>query len=95
MFMHSRKLPFDSKTLTSKTLTVKLTSKGQLTIPQEFRVKYGLIDHAEVEFVAHPQGVLIKKAAAQTRGKRVLGSLKSGGKVKGSTAQWLKLTRGE
>lgn len=74
---------------------MKLTSKGQLTVPQALRVKYGLVEHAEVECVAHPDGVLVRKLGKQARGQRVLEALKSGGKVKGSTAQWLKLTRGK
>ena len=41
-----------------------------------------------------PNGVLVVKAGKLTRGKRVLAALLRGGKVKGDTKGWLRLTRG-
>lgn len=29
---------------------MKITSKGQVTIPQRFRLKFGLLPHSEVAF---------------------------------------------
>jgi hypothetical protein len=48
----------------------------------------------EVELVDQPGGVLVVKAGRFTRGKRVLATMLRGGKVKGDTASWLRLTRG-
>lgn len=44
---------------------MKLTSKGQVTIPQAIRDRAGLHPHTEVEFEMLPTGdVLIRRAAA-------------------------------
>jgi bifunctional DNA-binding transcriptional regulator/antitoxin component of YhaV-PrlF toxin-antitoxin module len=75
-------------------LTVKITRSGQVTIPLAMRRKHGLRTDAEVELVDQPEGVLVVKAAVKSRGKRVLATLLRGGKVKGRTKDWLKLTRG-
>ena len=73
---------------------MKVTIKGQVTIPPELRKRHGLLPRHEVEFVDQPNGVLVVKAGKLTRGKRVLAALLRGGKVKGDTASWLRLTRG-
>jgi hypothetical protein len=58
------------------------------------RRKHGLRSDAEVEFVDQPEGVLVVKVATQSRGKRALATLLRGGKIKGRTKDWLRLTRG-
>ena len=73
---------------------VKITGKGQVTIPRAVRKKHGLLPQHEVEFVDQPDGVLVVKASKLSRGKRVLAALLRGGKVKGDTESWLRLTRG-
>ena len=46
---------------------MRLTSKGQVTIPQAVRDKAGLQPHSEVEFEVRANGdVLIRRAAAIT-----------------------------
>jgi hypothetical protein len=57
------------------------------------RRKHGLRAQAEVELVDQPDGVLVVKAAAASRGKRALATLLRGGKIKGRTEDWLRLTR--
>lgn len=74
---------------------MKVTDKGQITIPPAMRKRHGLLPRREVEFVDQPDGVLVIKAAKLTPGKRVLAALLRGGKVKGRTENWLRLTRGE
>lgn len=71
-----------------------MTSKGQVTIPLDMRRKHGLLPRGEVQFVDQPDGVLVVKAGRSTRGKRVLAALLRGGKIKGDTASWLRVTRG-
>ena len=44
---------------------MRLTSKGQVTIPQKFRKQFGLKARTEVTFEAARDGVLIKPASAQ------------------------------
>jgi AbrB family looped-hinge helix DNA binding protein len=46
---------------------MKLTSKGQVTIPQSLRKKFGLLPATEVAFEESDGGVLIKPAAASRR----------------------------
>ena len=44
---------------------MRLTSKGQVTIPQKLRKQFGLKARTEVTFEAAQDGVLIKPASAQ------------------------------
>lgn len=44
---------------------MKLTQKGQVTIPKEMRTRYGLRTGSEVEFEAMEGGVLIRPASHQ------------------------------
>jgi antitoxin PrlF len=74
---------------------MKVTDKGQITIPPALRKRHGLLPRREVEFVDQPDGVLVIKATKLSPGKRVLAALLRGGKVKGRTENWLRLTRGE
>lgn len=73
---------------------MKISSKGQVTIPPEMRKRHGLMPRHEVECVDQPNGVLVVKAGKLSRGKRVLAALMHGGKIKGDTESWLRLTRG-
>lgn len=73
---------------------MKITDKGQVTIPPAMRRKHGLLPKHEVRFVDQPDGILIVKARKLTRGKRVLATMLRGGKVRGNTASLLRLTRG-
>jgi AbrB family looped-hinge helix DNA binding protein len=76
---------------------VKLTKKGQVTIPLTLRNKFGLLPATEVAFEEAEEGVLIKPAAASRRRqaeswlKRARGSAT----VKLTTDQIMSLTRGE
>jgi bifunctional DNA-binding transcriptional regulator/antitoxin component of YhaV-PrlF toxin-antitoxin module len=71
---------------------MKMTAKGQITIPSAMRKKHGLLAQTEIEIVDQPHGLLVVKAKA-SRGKRVLSTLLRGGVIKGNTEDWLRLTR--
>lgn len=58
---------------------MKLTIKGQVTIPRKYRQLYGLEPHTEVIFEEAPGGVLIRPAGP-TRAEQLRKSLK---KVRG------------
>jgi AbrB family looped-hinge helix DNA binding protein len=74
---------------------MKITTKGQVTIPQEIRQKYGLWPQTEVEFVDQGNRLVIRKAAgAGTRGRKVVDRLRGRSDVKMSTDEIMKLTRG-
>jgi hypothetical protein len=57
------------------------------------RREHGLLARAEVDLVDRPDGVLVVKAAATARGKRVLATLLRGARIKGRREEWLELTR--
>lgn len=78
---------------------MRVTTKGQVTIPQEIREKAGLLPHTEVDFVLERGGVRILKSRRPRRpgrGARVVERLRgSAGRVTMSTAEIMRLTRGE
>jgi len=48
---------------------MKITSKGQVTIPQAMRRQYGFLPDTEVSFVSGKDGLVLKKAPPTKRGK--------------------------
>lgn len=73
---------------------MKISGKGQVTIPPGMRRRHGLLPHKEVELVEQANGVLVVKSPKANHGKRVLATLLRGGRVKGRTEDWLRVTRG-
>jgi len=74
---------------------MRVTSKGQVTIPLEIRKKLGLLPNTEVEFVQRGKDVIIRKAPqGGRRGRQVIEALRGKGSVRMTTAQILSLTRG-
>jgi AbrB family looped-hinge helix DNA binding protein len=77
---------------------MRITSKGQVTIPVEIREKAGLLPNTEVNFVFE-RGVVrlvkVKGARRGGRGAEVLRRLRGSGTVKMSTDEIMALTRGE
>jgi len=75
---------------------MKITTKGQVTIPQEIREKYGFLPHTEVEFIVEEGKVrLVKKKVADSFGKKVVKHLRGRGSVKMTTDEIMSLTRGD
>jgi AbrB family looped-hinge helix DNA binding protein len=77
---------------------MKITSKGQVTIPVEIRKKFGFLAETEVEFEVEGDAVRIKKAEgsqAGDRGQKLVEHLKGRGDVDMSTDEIMELTRGE
>lgn len=75
-----------------------VTTKGQVTIPQEIRERLGLLPHSEVEFDVVGDSVRIrKKKGSKTRGQRLIQHLRQGHKpIPGMTTdQLMALTRGD
>ncbi len=75
---------------------MRITSKGQVTIPQEIRERFGLLPDTEVEFVTNRHIVQIVKSknpARPTRGQVMVRRLRGRASVKMSTDQILALTR--
>lgn len=76
---------------------MKITTKGQLTIPVEFREKLGLLPHTEVSFKETSRGLLIqRKETEKGRGDLIVEHMKKfAGRKKMTTDEIMKLTRGE
>ena len=78
---------------------MQVTSKGQVTIPQEIRNKLGLLPHTEVEFELAGDHARIRKARRNAgesiRRRLVLEALRGTGDVRMSTDEIMALTRGE
>jgi AbrB family looped-hinge helix DNA binding protein len=78
---------------------MRITSKGQVTIPLAVREQAGLLPETEVEFVVDHDGVRIVKASVSrrpSRGARAVERLRRGtGRVSMSTDEIMALTRGE
>ena len=74
---------------------MKITTKGQVTIPQEIRERLGLLPHTEVDFEVRDDVVVLKKAEIRRRGRKVVEHLRGRGDVRMSTDEILALTRGE
>lgn len=73
---------------------MKITTKGQVTIPAEIRERLGLLPNTEVEFTLAGNGVVLTKARRGTRrGQRVVAHLRGRGTVQMSTDEILALTR--
>lgn len=75
---------------------MRITSKGQVTIPQEIREQYGLLPDTEVEFVVKRNVVQLIKAMNSdrpTRGEALVRRLRGTATVRMSTDEILALTR--
>jgi AbrB family looped-hinge helix DNA binding protein len=73
---------------------MRLTSKGQVTIPLDIRERLGLTPGSEVEFEIVGDSVRVRKARRQTRGPDMVARLRGAATVRLSTDQILKHTRG-
>lgn len=76
---------------------MRITSKGQVTIPQAIRDETGLLPHTEVEFEMQGRKVILKPAGRPTpRSEQALARLRGSLKhVRMTTEELMALTRGE
>jgi antitoxin PrlF len=74
---------------------MQVTSKGQVTIPQEIRARLGLLPHTKVEFELAGDYARIRKAGEGDRGTLALEALRGAGNVRMTTDEIMALTRGE
>jgi AbrB family looped-hinge helix DNA binding protein len=76
---------------------VRITSKGQVTIPMEIREKLGLLPETEVEFELDGDSVRIRKAVGGrglTRGQALVAHLRGRATRRITTDEIMRLTRG-
>lgn len=78
---------------------MRITSKGQVTIPQAVRERTGLLPNTEVEFIVEGMDVRLVKsrsAARPTRGARAVRRLSEHGRtVTMTTDEIMALTRAD
>ena len=76
---------------------MRITTKGQVTIPQAIRERLGLLPYSEVEFDVVGDSVRIrKKRGSKTRGQKLLELMRRAKPKPGlTTDQLMALTRGE
>jgi|RhiMetdeSRZDD1v2_1073273.scaffolds.fasta_scaffold163718_2 antitoxin PrlF len=74
---------------------MRITSKGQVTIPAEIRERFGFLPDTEVEFVVEGDTVRVVRATRQgdTRGDRVVRRLRGRAVSHMTTDEILALTR--
>ena len=73
---------------------MRLTSKGQVTIPQEIRERLGLMPRTEVEFEVEGDAVRIRPARrSRSRGDALIANLRGTGTAGLTTDQIMALTR--
>ena len=73
---------------------MKITSKGQVTIPQGIRERAGLLPHTDVEFELVDGAVILRKAAGdESRGRRLVAGMRGRGTVSMTTDEIMALMR--
>lgn len=76
---------------------MRITTKGQVTIPIEIRERLGLLPNSEVEFIVEGTAVRIKKARGSRtrgRGRSIVEHLRGKATSGLTTDQIMSLTRG-
>ena len=74
---------------------MRVTTKGQVTIPLQVREKLGIAPYSEVEFVEEKERVYIVKTTSRSRKSRRFQRLRGIATVKLTTDEIMALTRGE
>jgi AbrB family looped-hinge helix DNA binding protein len=75
---------------------LKITSKGQVTIPIGVRERLGLLPETEVDFIVDGETVRIQRRAdggTGGRGAKIVGRLRGTGSIRMTTDEILALTR--
>ena len=73
---------------------MRMTAKGQVTIPQPIREQLGLLPNCEVEFEIDGDSVRLRKSrSARTRGQALIEHLRGRGTRRLSTDEIMALTR--
>lgn len=76
--------------------SMRITAKGQVTIPQHIRERLGLVPDTEVEFEVEGDEVRLRKATGtKGRGWRLVEHMRGRGSVRMTTDEIMALTRGD
>ncbi len=75
---------------------MRVTEKGQVTIPKELRDELGIGPGSEVAFRRDGDAIVVRKVSGGvTRGRRVVERLRGRGDVQMTTDEIMALTRGD
>ncbi len=74
---------------------MRVTVKGQVTIPRDIREQLGITPHSDVEFVVEGKRVYLRKREVAPPGNHVLAILAGSANARLSTDEILQLTRGD
>jgi AbrB family looped-hinge helix DNA binding protein len=75
---------------------MRVTSKGQVTIPADLRAMFGFLPHSEVEFIKSKEGLLIRsKKRDDSRGDMLVRHMTGKATVQMTTDEIMELTRGD
>ena len=73
---------------------MRISTKGQVTIPHEMRIKLGMLPLTEVDFILQDNGILIQKQhGSKRKGSKLLEPLSGKSRLNMSTEYIMKLTR--
>jgi AbrB family looped-hinge helix DNA binding protein len=89
-------LPGAGVSITRRSITMRITSKGQVTIPIDVREKLGLLPNTEVAIEVHGNAARIIKVGgkrASSRGGAAVARLRGKADVRMTTDEILSLTR--
>jgi antitoxin PrlF len=75
---------------------LRITSKGQVTIPQDIRERFGLLPHTEVEFVTEGNVVVLRKAeTGNSKAREWIRAYRGSADAGMTTDEIMRLTRGD
>jgi AbrB family looped-hinge helix DNA binding protein len=74
---------------------MRMTTKGQVTIPLDLREKFGLGPGTEVEVVAGEDGAIVRPAGVRARGAELVARLRDRADGDLDAEAVLRLTRGD
>ncbi|HJX35184.1 MAG TPA: AbrB/MazE/SpoVT family DNA-binding domain-containing protein [Desulfatiglandales bacterium] len=73
---------------------MRVTTKGQVTIPQEIREKLGINPAVEIDFIEEKDRIYLVKREGQIKNSRKFTKLRGLANVKMTTDEIMALTRG-
>jgi AbrB family looped-hinge helix DNA binding protein len=74
---------------------MRVTEKGQVTIPKDLRDELGIGPGSEVDFERSGETIVIRKAAGASRGRTIAERLRGRGDIALTTDEIMALTRGD
>ena len=74
---------------------MRVTIKGQVTIPQEIREKFNITPAVEIDFIEEKNRIYLIKRKGQAKNTHKLNKLRGIATVKMTTDEIMSLTRGD